>query len=100
MATLPNWLYEPLPYIYSTTGVIATLSLDTYIGTLSGILLMSAGILIWYLRFDHRSQIKARQERITWLKDQAEKRKRGKQAWLRQQADEYRGKKEQDDDFF
>jgi hypothetical protein len=100
MATLPNWLYEPLPYVYTTVGAIATLSLDTLVGMLSGILLMSAGIVVWYLRFEHRGQIKAKQERITWLKAQDEKLRREKQAWLRQQAEEFRGKKDPDDDFF
>jgi hypothetical protein len=99
MSTLPNWLYEPLPYVYTTAGVVAMINLDTLIGTLSGILLMSAGILVWYLRFDHRSQLKAKQERAAWLKEQADKRKREKQAWLRQQADEFRQKKGHSDDF-
>ncbi len=99
MATLPSWLYEPLPYVYASVGAVATLSMDSIIGVISGVLLMSAGIYIWYLRFDHRSIHKARQERADWLRQQAEKRKRNKQTWLRDEADKIRKKRELDDDF-
>ncbi len=90
MATLPSWLYEPLPYVYAGVGVVATLSMESIIGTLSGILLMSAGFLVWYLRFDYRSALKAKQERATFLKQQADKHKRAKQAWLKEEAKKYR----------
>jgi hypothetical protein len=97
MATLPNWLYEPLPYVYVSTGALATLGMDSIMGVLSGILLMSAGIYIWYLRFEHRGAIKAKQEREAWLREQAEKLKREKQTWLRQEAEKYRKKTDPDD---
>lgn len=98
MATLPNWLYEPLPYVYVSVGAAATLGTDSIMGVLSGILLMSAGIYVWYLRFEHRGIIKAKQAREAWLRDQAEKLKREKQTWLRQEAEKYR-KKDDPDDF-
>ncbi len=99
MAILPSWLYEPLPYVYASVGAAATLSTDSIIGVISGVMLMSAGIYIWYLRFDYRSILRARQERADWLRQQAEQRKRDKQTWLRDEADKIRKKREQDDDF-
>jgi len=99
MATLPHWLYEPLPYVYASVGAFATVSMDSIIGVISGILLMSAGIYIWYMRFDYRSINKAKQERANWLRQQAQQRKHDKQTWLRDEADKIRKKREQDDDF-
>ena len=98
MATLPNWLYEPLPYVYVSVGAAATLGMESIMGVISGILLMSAGIYIWYLRYDYRGVIKAKQEREAWLREQAEKLKKEKQAWLRKEAEKYR-KKDDPNDF-
>ncbi|OYY92424.1 MAG: hypothetical protein B7Y41_16000 [Hydrogenophilales bacterium 28-61-23] len=80
-----------------SVGAVSTLSMESIIGTISGILLMSAGILVWYLRYDYRGIIKAKQERHDWLNEQAEKYKREKQAWLRKEAEKYRKNTDPDD---
>ncbi len=69
MGTLPNWLYEPLPYIYALVGIITAYNLDMLLGRISGLLLISAGVIVWHLRFQHRQEVKRRklrkQRRIT-----------------------------------
>ena len=54
LKNLPEWLYEPLPYLYVLMGLIATYVLDAAIGKMSGVLLISAGVVIWQLRFSYR----------------------------------------------
>jgi len=54
MRKIPDWLYEPLPYAYAIMGIVATVSLEVLIGKISGLLLISAGIVIWHLRFSYR----------------------------------------------
>ncbi len=100
MAVLPNWLYEPLPYVYAGAGLIATVSLDTITGRFSGILLITAGIVVGYQRFEHRRLLKERQERQAWLQEQAQKRKIQKQIWLREQAQKYREEIERKEEDF
>jgi len=90
MAVLPNWLYEPLPYVYSVAGIVSTFTLDTLVGRFSGILLITAGIVVGFQRFEYRRFKAQRQERLDWLKEQADKKKRQRQDWLRHQADELR----------
>ena len=90
MFNLPNWVYEPLPYLYVGLGIVTTYGLDTLLGKTSGIMLIVAGIIIAYMRHNYRRLLKIRMEREAWLKDQAERRKREKQAWLRDQAQRYR----------
>lgn len=51
---MPGWLYEPLPYLYAGMGGVAFVLLDSIIGKLSGILLISAGVVVWRLRFIYR----------------------------------------------
>lgn len=51
---MPGWLYEPLPFIYAAMGVVALLTLEAGVGKISGVLLISAGIVIWKLRFTYR----------------------------------------------
>jgi len=53
---IPDWLYEPLPYLYALMGLIATIVLDVPIGKVSGLLLISAGFVIWNLRFTYRKR--------------------------------------------
>ncbi|MEW6676357.1 MAG: hypothetical protein AB1421_00415 [Pseudomonadota bacterium] len=54
MKNLPYWLYESLPYFYAAMGVLAIASLEAIIGKISGMLLISAGAVIWQLRFTYR----------------------------------------------
>ncbi len=55
---LPKWLYESLPATYGLSGTASLkyfLAESTLIGTLSSTVLIVAAALIWYLRYDHRS---------------------------------------------
>jgi hypothetical protein len=90
MAILPNWIYEPLPYLYGGFGIVSTFSLDSMIGKFSGVLLITAGIVVGYQRYEYRRFQKQRQERMDWLHEQARKKKAERQAWLRHQADDLR----------
>lgn len=51
----PNWLYEPLPYVYVAIGLGAALGTGNAIGIVSGIALCSAGAAIWQLRRAYRN---------------------------------------------
>ena len=50
----PRWLYEALPYLYVGGGVTSFTALEHSISVLSGLLLVSAGLVVWKLRHDHR----------------------------------------------
>jgi len=54
LKNMPDWLYEPLPYLYLMMGLLATIVLDAYVGKISGLMLISAGIVTWNLRFIYR----------------------------------------------
>lgn len=60
---LPGWLYESLPYIYGASGVLAVFVLRGIAAFISGILLLSAGFIIWIMRRDYRRQAAARPAR-------------------------------------
>jgi hypothetical protein len=92
MAVFPNWLYEPLPYIYGVAGIASTFTLDTLVGRMSGILLITAGIVVAFQRYEYRRVKKQRQERLEWLSRQSQMRKKERQEWLRKQADDLREK--------
>lgn len=53
--TTPDWLYRILPYLYVGAGLLTMLNLQNGIGLFSGLLLVSAGIIVWTLRMKHRS---------------------------------------------
>ncbi len=86
MVILPNWLYEPLPYVYGIAGIVASYRLDSAMGRISGVLLITAGIVVAYQRYEFRHFNKQRQERLDWLREQAHKKKAQRQEWLRDQA--------------
>ncbi len=90
MAILPNWLYEPLPYVYGIAGVVAFYNLDSSMGRISGFLLITAGIVVGYQRYEYRRFRKQRQERLDWLNRQTKTRRKERQEWLRKQADKLR----------
>ena len=50
----PAWLYEPLPYLYVAMGLVSIVMLEAVVGKLSGVMLISAGVAIWHLRFSYR----------------------------------------------
>ncbi len=99
MPHFPKELYEPLPFVYLGAGLATTIGLETLLGRISGIMLVAAGIIIGYQRYSYRRQLRIRQAREAWLKAEADRRKREKQAWLRDQAQQYRdalAKKDED----
>jgi hypothetical protein len=51
---LPNRVYELLPYVYISTGVLAMSMLGHFVAVISGLILIIAGALVWILRSDHR----------------------------------------------
>jgi hypothetical protein len=59
MVKLPNWLYEPLPFLYVAAGAFALWRLDDVVGELSGLLLISAGLVIANMRHEYRKQARA-----------------------------------------
>lgn len=52
----PDWLYEALPYIYIAAGALTAGLLRNAGGTISGLLLILAGVIIWKLRRDYRAR--------------------------------------------
>lgn len=52
----PEWLYEALPYLYLASGIVTAGLLRNVVGTISGLLLMLAGAIIWKLRRDYRAR--------------------------------------------
>lgn len=67
LKNIPIWIYEPLPYLYTLMGVIATFVLDELVGKLSGLLLVSAGLVVWNLRFTYRRHHRRPRKRdLSW----------------------------------
>lgn len=54
----PDWIYEPLPYLYSLSGIVAAWQLDATLGRVSGVLLVSAGVVIWLMRYHYRKALR------------------------------------------
>lgn len=61
--TMPDWLYEGLPYFYIAVGVVSALGLRNLIGISSGLILISAGVVIWNMRRNFRSRASIRVRR-------------------------------------
>jgi hemerythrin-like metal-binding protein len=55
---IPEWIYESLPYVYIVAGGIAVGTLQNFPGILSGVLLVSAGVLVVQQRKYYRSKLK------------------------------------------
>lgn len=51
----PDWLYELLPYLYLTAGLATAFLLGHPIGVISGLLLASAGLVVWHMRRSYRA---------------------------------------------
>ena len=51
---LPRVIYELLPLLYSITGTLAIIRLDSTLGRISGALLLSAAVAIHTLRRVYR----------------------------------------------
>lgn len=54
----PEWLYESLPYIYAAGGVTTLIGLEGKIAAVSGVLLLSAAVVIFHLRRTHRKAVR------------------------------------------
>jgi len=51
---MPKPIYESLPFLYVIGGVAAISTVDSFMSFISGILLGSSGIIIMFLRRNHR----------------------------------------------
>jgi len=51
---LPEWLYNALPHIYITCGVLAIIKLDNGLAIISGLILVSVGSIVFMLRHKNR----------------------------------------------
>ena len=54
MREAPNWLYEPLPYLYVVAGALGASSSELSSTTLLGLTLVLAGLGLLQLRIRHR----------------------------------------------
>ena len=52
---LPTVIYEALPYLYSSAGLGAALSLEHPLGKFSGGLMFCTALVIWAMRRRYRS---------------------------------------------
>jgi len=46
----PEWLYEALPYVYVASGIATILVLRNEMAVFSGLMLVSAGTIVWLMR--------------------------------------------------
>jgi uncharacterized membrane protein len=60
MPWLPDWFYEPLPYLCVGGGILALYALQGILAQLSGVMLVLIGITIMYLRWAHRTKNRKR----------------------------------------
>lgn len=57
----PEWLYEALPYAYVMAGIATIANLGNTLSMVSGGLLISAGVFIWWMRRTHRQNQKRKE---------------------------------------
>ena len=73
----PEWLYEALPYAYVMVGIATIANLGNTLSMVSGGLLISAGVFIWWMRRIHRQNQKRRETvRRETVRREAERRRR------------------------
>lgn len=51
-----DFLYDALPYLYTIGGVLTLLLTGEMIGRVSGLLLVSAAMMVFHLRLQHRTE--------------------------------------------
>lgn len=56
---VPNWLYEAFPYGYFIAGILVLINFTNLWGIVSGLLLISAGVLVVAMRLNYRKTKKA-----------------------------------------
>lgn len=57
-----DFLYDALPYIYTIGGVLTLLFTSEAIGRASGVLLISAAMMVFHLRLQNRTERAAKAE--------------------------------------
>jgi hypothetical protein len=60
---LPGWLYEALPYLYVGGGLVIAATFEVAWGVLAGLLLVAAGVVVWFVRRSARSAARNRPAR-------------------------------------
>jgi hemerythrin-like metal-binding protein len=65
-----SWTYEVLPYLYLGAGVLVLLGLRNLWGAFSGMLLISAGVIVWNMRRRHRRLSRMRADQRLWKAQQ------------------------------
>lgn len=60
----PDWLYNALPYFYLASGGLTLLTLNNLMGVFSGLTLVSAGAVVWRLRYRYRRAFTQSQGRM------------------------------------
>ena len=50
-----HFLYNALPYIYTAGGVLTLMTTGETIGRFSGVLLISAAMLVFHMRIEYRT---------------------------------------------
>jgi multisubunit Na+/H+ antiporter MnhC subunit len=53
---IPEAIYKILPYFYLSVGVLTILLANNFMAIISGISLISAGIIVWTLRYQYRKE--------------------------------------------
>lgn len=51
-----DFLYDALPYLYTIGGMLTLMLTGELIGRVSGMLLISAAMMVFHLRLQHRSE--------------------------------------------
>ena len=55
---LPDWLYRPLPFIYTIFGLLCLFYTGSWMGYVAGAMLLMAALIIWKLRKAHKEMRK------------------------------------------
>ncbi len=58
-----DFLYDALPYLYTIGGVLTLMFTGEMIGRVSGMLLISAAMMVFHLRLQHRTERATKAER-------------------------------------
>ena len=65
---LPTWLYELLPSLYVAFGIAVALLLSGPFATISGVLLVCAGLMVFHMRHTYRRNERLLHARRTALR--------------------------------
>ncbi len=56
----PDWLYNAFPYLYIATGLLVIFTLSNNLGIFSGVVLLSAGAMVFYMRVTYQKDLDER----------------------------------------